>query len=89
VLVEEQREEVESLTTALILPDSYQNNITRAIFKIVPGGGGHVSLLHRLEEGSGGHAASYPKGTWTSIPRGRGVNEPECEAAHLPPSKKK
>jgi hypothetical protein len=48
-----------------------------------PAGAGNFSLHHRVQTGSGAHAASYPVGTRGSFP---GVKRPGHEADHLPPS---
>jgi hypothetical protein len=36
-----------------------------------PGGAGNFCLLHRVQNGSGAHPASYPVGTGGSFPRGK------------------
>jgi hypothetical protein len=48
-----------------------------------PAGAGTSSLHHRVQNGSGAHAASYPMGTRSSFP---GVKRPGREADHSPPS---
>jgi hypothetical protein len=47
-----------------------------------PAVAGNFSLHHRVQNGSGGHQASYPMGGALSL----GVKRPEREAYHSPPS---
>jgi hypothetical protein len=47
-----------------------------------PAGAREFSLLHSVQTGSGAHPASYPNGTWGSIP---GVKRKGYEADHSPP----
>jgi hypothetical protein len=37
----------------------------------LPAGAGNFSLHHRVQNGSGAHPASYPMGTWDSLPGGK------------------
>jgi hypothetical protein len=48
-----------------------------------PAGAGNFSLHHRVQNGSGAHRASYPRGTRGLFP---GVKRPGREADHSPPS---
>jgi hypothetical protein len=48
-----------------------------------PAGAGNFSLHHRVQNGSGAHPASYPRGTRGSFP---GVKRPGHEADHSSPS---
>jgi hypothetical protein len=47
-----------------------------------PAGAGNFSL-HRIQNGSGAHSASYPVGTWGSFPGGKATGR---EADHSRPS---
>jgi hypothetical protein len=38
-----------------------------------PAGAGNFSLRHRVQNGSGAHPASYPRGTGGSFPGGKAV----------------
>jgi hypothetical protein len=48
-----------------------------------PAGAGNLSLLHRVQNGSGAHPASYPIGTGIYFPGGKAAG---CEVEHSPPS---
>jgi hypothetical protein len=48
-----------------------------------PAGAGNFSLHHRVQNGSGAHPASYPRGTGSLSLR---VKRPGREANHSPPS---
>jgi hypothetical protein len=48
-----------------------------------PAGAGNFSILHRVQNGSRAHPASYPMGTRGSFPGGKAAGR---EADHSPPS---